>query len=75
VAAVASPRLPEFFEDVQKAFIRAEEEDDVVPVRMFYRQWAVVEIERHPVRESTVFLPQDHPLGPLRLRIQGRGTP
>lgn len=48
VAAVAPLRLPGFFEDMQKAFMRAEEEDDVVPVRMFYHQWAVVEIERHP---------------------------
>ncbi|MEU1690451.1 hypothetical protein ABZ590_02390 [Streptomyces hirsutus] len=48
MAAVAPPRLPKFFEDVQKAFIRAEEEDNVVPIWMLYRQWAVVEIERHP---------------------------
>ncbi|MGY0063660.1 hypothetical protein ACWY4P_45430 [Streptomyces sp. LZ34] len=41
--------MPEFFEDMQKAFIRAGEEDSVVPIRMFYRQWGViVEIERHP---------------------------
>lgn len=49
VATVAPSRLPEFFEDMQKAFIRAGEEDSVVPIRMFYRQWGViVEIERHP---------------------------
>ncbi|MFM9442108.1 hypothetical protein [Streptomyces acidiscabies] len=49
VAVVAPSRLPEFFEDVQKAFVRAGDEDSVVPIRMFYRQWAVVvEIERHP---------------------------
>jgi hypothetical protein len=49
VATVAPSRLPEFFEDMQKAFIRAGEEDSVVPIRMFYRQWGViVEIERYP---------------------------
>lgn len=49
VATVAPSRLPEFFEDMQMAFIRAGEEDSVVPIRMFYRQWGVtVEIERHP---------------------------
>ena len=49
VATVAPSRLPEFFEDLQKAFVRAGDEDSVVPIRMFYRQWAVVvEIERHP---------------------------
>ncbi|QEU94337.1 hypothetical protein [Streptomyces kanamyceticus] len=49
VATVAPARLPEFFEDLQKAFVRAGDEDSVVPIRMFYRQWAVVvEIERYP---------------------------
>ncbi|KUM93942.1 hypothetical protein AQI88_24710 [Streptomyces cellostaticus] len=49
VATVAPSRLPEFFEDLQKAFVRAGDEDSVVPIRMFYRQWGVVvEIERHP---------------------------
>ncbi|QNP72686.1 hypothetical protein IAG44_26845 [Streptomyces roseirectus] len=49
VAAVTPSRLPEFFEDLQSAFVRAGDEDSVVPIRMFYRQWAVVvEIERHP---------------------------
>ncbi|GGZ18034.1 hypothetical protein [Streptomyces poonensis] len=49
VATVVPSRLPEFFEDLQKAFVRAGDEDSVVPIRMFYRQWAVVvEIERHP---------------------------
>jgi len=49
VATVVPSRLPEFFEDVQKAFVRAGDEDSVVPIRMFYREWGViVEIERHP---------------------------
>lgn len=49
MATVAPSRLPEFFEDVQKAFVRAGDEDSVVPIRMFYREWGViVEIERHP---------------------------
>lgn len=49
VATVAPSRLPEFFQDLQKAFVRAGDEDSVVPIRMFYRQWGViVEIERHP---------------------------
>lgn len=49
VATVAPTRLPEFFEDLQNAFVRAGDEDSVVPIRMFYRQWGVVvEIERHP---------------------------
>lgn len=34
---------------MQAAFVRAGEEDSVIPIRMFYRQWGVViEIERHP---------------------------
>jgi len=49
VATVAPSRLPEFFEDLQKAFVRAGDESSVVPIRMFYRQWGVVvEIARHP---------------------------
>lgn len=49
VATVVPSRLPEFFEDLQEAFVRAGDEDSVVPIRMFYRQWGVVvEIERHP---------------------------
>lgn len=46
---MAPSRLPEFFEDMQKAFVRAGDEDSVAPIRMFYRNWGVVvEIERHP---------------------------
>jgi hypothetical protein len=49
VAAVAPPRLPEFFEEMQDAFTRAGEEDSVIPIRMFYRRWGVtVAIERKP---------------------------
>jgi hypothetical protein len=49
VATVGPSRLPEFFEDLQRAFVRAGDENSVVPIRMFYRQWGVVvEIERHP---------------------------
>jgi hypothetical protein len=49
VATVAPARLPEFFEDMQKAFVRVGEENSVLPIRLFYRQWGViVEIERHP---------------------------
>lgn len=49
VTAVAPARLPEFFEDMQKAFVQAGDDDSVLPIRMFYRRWAVVvEIERHP---------------------------
>jgi hypothetical protein len=49
VAAVVPSRLPEFFEGMQQAFVRAGDEDSVVPIRMFYRHWGVVvEIERHP---------------------------
>ncbi|HEX4832254.1 MAG TPA: hypothetical protein VH478_14315 [Trebonia sp.] len=37
------------FEKMQMAFVRAGEEGSVVPIHMFYREWAVVvEIERHP---------------------------
>ncbi|MFD7165132.1 ATP-binding protein [Streptomyces violascens] len=51
VATVAPSRLPEFFEELQQAFVRAGDEDSVVPIRMFYRRWGVVvEIERHPER-------------------------
>jgi hypothetical protein len=49
VAALVPSRLPEFFDEMQKAFVRAGDEDSVLPIRMFYRQWGVVvEIERHP---------------------------
>ncbi|MFD9631410.1 hypothetical protein [Streptomyces violascens] len=49
VAAVAPSRLPAFFEELQQAFVRAGDEDSVVPIRMFYQRWGVVvEIERHP---------------------------
>jgi hypothetical protein len=49
VARVAPGRLPEMFEKMQMAFVRAGEEGSVVPIHMFYREWAVVvEIERHP---------------------------
>ncbi|MCE0538528.1 hypothetical protein LWF15_23800 [Kineosporia rhizophila] len=49
VATLVPSRLPEFFENMQAAFVRAGEEDSVVPIRMFYRQWGVViEIERNP---------------------------
>lgn len=49
VATVVPSRLPEFFEDMQKAFVQAGDEDSVLPIRMFYRHWGViVEIERHP---------------------------
>ncbi|MDX2679506.1 hypothetical protein [Streptomyces soliscabiei] len=49
VATVVPSRLPEFFEDLQRAFVRAGDEDSVVPIRMFYREWGVVvEIERYP---------------------------
>ncbi|MEV0320333.1 hypothetical protein ACIBKX_05220 [Streptomyces sp. NPDC050658] len=42
VATVAPSRLPEFFEDLQQAFVQAGDEDSVVPIRMFYRRWGVV---------------------------------
>jgi hypothetical protein len=46
---VAPGRLPEMFAKMQEAFDRAGEENSVTPIRMFYREWAViVEIERHP---------------------------
>jgi hypothetical protein len=49
VARVAPGRLPEMFEKMQAAFVRAGDENSVVPIHMFYREWAiVVEIERHP---------------------------
>ena len=49
VAAVAPSRLPEMFEKMQAAFVRAGEEGSVTPIHMFYREWAViVEIERYP---------------------------
>lgn len=49
VATLVPSRLPEFFNDMQAAFVRAGEEGSVGPIRMFYRQWGVViEIERHP---------------------------
>jgi len=53
VARVAPGRLPEMFEKMQAAFVRAGEEGSVVPIHMFYREWAViVEIERYPQTAS-----------------------
>jgi hypothetical protein len=49
VATVAPGRLPEMFTKMQDAFTKAGEQNSVVPIHMFYREWAViVEIERHP---------------------------
>jgi hypothetical protein len=49
VATVAPGRLPEMFTRMQDAFTQAGEQNSVVPIHMFYREWAViVEIERHP---------------------------
>ena len=49
VARVAPGRLPEMFEKMQVAFVHAGEEGSVVPIHMFYREWAViVEIDLHP---------------------------
>lgn len=49
VASVAPGRLPELFDSMQHAFVKAGEENSVVPIHMFYREWAVVvEIERFP---------------------------
>jgi hypothetical protein len=49
VARVSPGRLPELFEKMRVALVRAGEEGSVVPIHMFYREWAVVvEIERHP---------------------------
>jgi hypothetical protein len=37
------------FRKMLEAFVRADEQDSVTPIHMFYREWAViVEIERHP---------------------------
>jgi len=48
VATVAPGRLPEMFTKMQDAFVRAGQLGSVTPIRMFYREWAViVEIERH----------------------------
>ena len=49
VSIVAPSLLPQFFEEMQQAFTRAGDEDSVIPIRMFYRRWAVtVAIERKP---------------------------
>jgi hypothetical protein len=49
VATVAPSRLPELFEDMQRAFVRAGDEGSVIPIQMFYRHWGVVvAIERNP---------------------------
>jgi hypothetical protein len=49
VSIVAPSLLPQFFEEMQQAFTQAGDEDSVIPIRMFYRRWAVtVAIERKP---------------------------
>lgn len=49
VAKVAPGRLSEMFAKMQDAFTKAGEQDSVIPIHMFSREWAVVvEIERHP---------------------------
>jgi hypothetical protein len=42
VSAVVPSRLPEMFEGMQVAFDDARAEDSVVPIHLFYREWAVV---------------------------------
>jgi hypothetical protein len=39
IAVLVPSRLPEFFSDMQAAFVRAGEQDSVIPIRMFHRQW------------------------------------
>ncbi|MFC0038068.1 hypothetical protein [Actinomadura rayongensis] len=72
VATVVPSRLPEFFEDMQTAFVRAGEEGTVLPIRMFYRQWGVVvEIERHPATARRLHLAEramDDPDEEIRAR-------
>ena len=49
VATVAPSRLPELFEDMQKAFVEAGENGSIVPIRRFHLHWGeIVEIDRHP---------------------------
>ncbi|MFI0367701.1 hypothetical protein ACH35V_07465 [Actinomadura sp. 1N219] len=49
VATVAPSRLRELFEDMEKAFVQAGEDDSAIPIRAFYLQWGeIVEIERRP---------------------------
>ena len=49
VARVAPSRLPEFFQEIQDAFIQAGDEDSVFPIRHFYQRWgAAIAIERRP---------------------------
>src|SRR6202050_575943 len=49
VATVAPSRLPEFFQEIQDAFIQAGEEDSVFPIRHFYQRWgAAIAIARRP---------------------------
>jgi len=47
VATVAPSRLPEFFPEIQDAFIQAGDEDSVFPIRHFYQRWGAA-IERRP---------------------------
>lgn len=49
MSIVAPSLLPQFFEEMQQVFTQAGDEDSVIPIRMFYRRWAVtVAIERKP---------------------------
>ncbi|WP_127355977.1 hypothetical protein [Actinacidiphila soli] len=49
IATVVPSRLPEFFEEMERAFVQAGDDGSVVPIRMFYERWgAVVAIERNP---------------------------
>lgn len=49
IATVAPSRLPEFFQEIQDAFIQAGDEDSTFPIRHFYQRWgAAVAIERRP---------------------------
>ncbi|BCL30614.1 hypothetical protein ACFFS2_21995 [Streptomyces aurantiacus] len=52
VATVVPSRLPEFFEDLQKAFVRAGDEDSVVPIRMFYRNSPDPAVRDRVIREA-----------------------
>jgi len=49
VAKVAPGRLSEMFARMQDAFTKAGEQNSVIQIHMFYREWAaIVEIERYP---------------------------
>jgi hypothetical protein len=74
IATLAPSRLPELFEDMRQTFIWAEEQESIVPIRMFHVRWGtVVAIERIPSR-ATRFRECEHVVANAKNRDEVRAA-